>query len=229
VSILPLPDFTPETAQSPLDAAIQPAESIHLFALDAYSGQPGALPGVSFWPRAGARVIDMVVHYCISFCSGLLLGFSLAIVAALQHISVRTMLRGRTLHGITPFVFALLGMVAFEAICEGFHGSTPGKLMLSMVVIQEDGSPCRPGSAWIRSFAYIVDSLFFGLVGYFNMQKNPQQQRHGDEWAHTIVCRRANVAAQSLRGLGRFSLVLFFATLAAAALAILGMVIQLTS
>jgi uncharacterized RDD family membrane protein YckC len=92
------------------------------------------------------------------------------------------------------FAISLLGSVVLEAICEGFHGSTPGTLLLSMVVVQEDGSPCRPGSAWIRSIAYFIDSLFFGLIGYFNMPKNPQQQRHGDEWAHTIVCRRSDVA-----------------------------------
>jgi hypothetical protein len=61
------------------------------------------------------------------------------------------------------------------------------------------------------------------------MQKNPQQQRHGDEWAHTIVCRRSNVAQQNLRGTGQFMLVLFFAVLADAALIIVGAVVNLTT
>ena len=42
--------------------------------------------------------------------------------------------------------------------------------MLSMVVVQEDGSPCRIGSALIRSLAYLIDSLFFGAIAYFAMQ-----------------------------------------------------------
>jgi uncharacterized RDD family membrane protein YckC len=216
MSITPLPDLPPEP------------EGVHLSVLDSYLGQAGALPGVSFWPRAGARVIDLVIHYFISLCSGFFVGFLLAIVAALQHTSVRTLLARRTPGGIALFVFGLLGSIAFEAICEGFHGSTPGKLILSMVVVQEDGTPCRRGSAWIRSFAYLIDSLFFGLIGYFNMQKNPQHQRHGDEWAHTIVCRRSDVAPQNLRGAGQFTLALFFAVLADAALVILGTVIKLT-
>jgi uncharacterized RDD family membrane protein YckC len=216
MSIMPLPELPPEP------------EGIHLSALDAYVGRPGVLAGVSFWPRAGARIIDLIVHNCIALCSGFLVGILLGIVAALRHIPVR-LLVGHKPSGIALFAFALLGTVVFEAICEGFHGSTPGKLLFSMVVIQEDGSPCRPSSAWIRSFAFFIDALFFGLIGYLNMQKNPQQQRHGDEWAHTVVCRRSNVAPQNLRGVGQFTLALFFAALADAALLILGVVINQTT
>jgi uncharacterized RDD family membrane protein YckC len=215
MSITPLPDLPPEP------------EGIHLSALDSYLGQPGSLPGVSFWPRAGARIIDTVIHYLIAFGSAFLFGILLAFVAALQHTSARVLFAHRKLSGGALFVFALLGSIAFEAVCEGLHGSTPGKRLLSMVVVQEDGSPCRFGSACIRELAYFIDSLFFGLIGYFNMQKNPQQQRHGDEWAHTIVCRRSNVAPQNLRGDGQFTLAVFFATLAYAALFILGMLINL--
>src|SRR6266851_2447010 len=56
MSITPLPDLPPE------------AEGIHLSALDSYLGQPGTLPGVSFWPRARARVTDLVVPNPISHC-----------------------------------------------------------------------------------------------------------------------------------------------------------------
>jgi uncharacterized RDD family membrane protein YckC len=216
MSITPIPDLPPEP------------EGFHLSAIDAYIGQPGALPGVGFWPRVGARVIDLIVHNVIAVCCGFLVGILLAIVAALRHIPVY-LLVGHKKSGITLFALALLGTVAFEAICEGFHGSTPGKLLFSMVVIQEDGSPCRPWPAWVRSFAYFIDALFFGLVGYFNMQKSPQQQRHGDEWAHTIVCRRASVAPENLRGTGQFILAFFFASLADAALIIVGAVINQTS
>ena len=81
---------------------------------------------------------------------------------------------------------ALLGSLAYRVICTSVHGSTLGKLAFSMVVAQEDGSPCRFGSATIRELGYFVDALFFGPIGYFAMQKTPQEQRHGDEWA----CRR---------------------------------------
>jgi uncharacterized RDD family membrane protein YckC len=182
---------------------------------------------VSFWPRAVARAIDLAVHYFIAICSGFLFGMLLAVVAALQHTSVRALLAHRKRGGIALFAFALLASVVFQAICEGLHGSSPGKRLFSMAVVQEDGSPCRMGSAWIRSFAYFIDSLFFGLIGYFSMQKTPQQQRHGDEWAHTVVCQRSKVEPQNLRGAGQFALALFLATLAYSALMILGLLVNL--
>lgn len=215
MSITPLPDLTPEP------------EGIHLSAIDAYIGRPGTLPGVGFWPRAGARVVDLAIHYCVAICSGFLFGILLAFVAVLRRTSVQSLLVHRKHGGITLFVLALLASVVFQAICEGLHGSSPGKRLFSMGVVQEDGSPCRLGSAWIRSFAYFIDSLFFGLIGYLNMQKTPQQQRHGDEWAHTIVCRRSDIAPQNLRGAAQFTLAVFLATLAYSALIILGLLINL--
>jgi uncharacterized RDD family membrane protein YckC len=217
MSITPLPNLPSEP------------EGIHLSALDSYLVQPGALSGVTFWPRAAARVLDLVIHYFIAAGSGFFVGVMLGIVASLRDVSVRTLLAHRTPDAIWPFVFALLGSIAFEAICEGFHGSTPGKFCLSMVVMQEDGTPCRLGSAWIRSFAYLIDSLFFGLVGYFHMEKSPQEQRHGDDWAHTVVCRRSDIAPHNLRGGGQFALALFLAALADAALVIVGLVVKLTA
>lgn len=71
-----------------------------------------------------------------------------------------------------------------------------------------------------------MDSLFFGVVGYFNMQKSPQNQRHGDDWAHTIVCRRALVAPQNLRGIGQFVMVFLLAAMADSALAMVGLLLR---
>jgi hypothetical protein len=58
------------------------------------------------------------------------------------------------------------------------------------------------------------------------MKKTPQEQRHGDEWAHTIVCRRSDAPPQSLRGGKRFLAVFFLATAVEAALLMVGLLIQ---
>lgn len=217
MSTLPLPELPPQS------------EGIRLSALDAYAGQPGALPGVGFWPRVAARVFDLIVHYFIALCSGVLFGLLVAIAAGLQHNPRAASSLRHPSNGIALIVLGVLGSIVLEAICEGFHGATPGKFLLGMTVVQEDGSPCRPGPAIIRSFAYIVDSLFFGLIGYFNMQKTPQQQRHGDEWAHTIVCRRSEVSPQNLRGGGQFVLAFLFAGMADAALVIIGLLARIVA
>lgn len=208
---------TPESPLSPI--------SIRLSALSGYLSAPGALEGVGFWPRVGARLIDLVAHYCASFCGGILFVMML-VLAAGGHVS--PLILARLQHaGVVGFGFAILGSITYEAICESVHGSTLGKLILSMVVVQEDGSPCRAWPALTRSFAYLIDSLFFGLVGYSSMEKTPQQQRLGDQWAQTIVCKRTAVAQENLRGPGLFIVAMLFALMADAALAMIGLLLKL--
>jgi uncharacterized RDD family membrane protein YckC len=203
-----------------------PALGLELSALRAYAGEPGAIDGVAFWPRVAARVIDLLVHYLLSFLTGLFF-FFLVVIAAAGHPD--PLLVARMQHtGIAAFVFALLGSVIYEVICEAVHGSTLGKLTLSMGVVQEDGTPCRIGSALVRSFAYLVDALFFGMIGYLAMQKSPQMQRHGDEWAHTVVCKRSRIQPENQRTGGRFILALLFALMADAALIMVGLLLNLT-
>jgi hypothetical protein len=41
-----------------------------LSALRAYGTEAGTIEGVGFWPRAAARVIDLLVHILVRFCAG---------------------------------------------------------------------------------------------------------------------------------------------------------------
>lgn len=190
-----------------------------------YALQDQGLEGVSFWPRAIARVIDFFLHYLIGFLAGTLFRIMLE-VAAGGHIPFRILLRVSHL-GLPVFLGGLLGYTAYEVVFTTVHGSTVGKRILSMVVVQDDGSPCRLRSAVIRELGYFVDSIFFGLVGYLAMQKNRQEQRYGDQWADTVVCSRSHVAPENLRGPGRFVVALMFAAMADAAFLMVGLLIQL--
>jgi uncharacterized RDD family membrane protein YckC len=205
----------------PLDTPI----SVTTPSFAGYASEEG-IEGVGFWPRAAARVIDFIVHYIIGVCAGFLFGIILVIAAELSgHRGPFTVDPNS---GLTLFIFALLGSVAYHTICEGMNGSTVGKRLLSLVVLQEDGSPCRFNSALIRSFAYFVDALFFGVIAYFAMQKSRQQQRHGDAWAHTVVCRRSQVAPEKLRGRGQFVLACLLGTMVDAALLMVGLLLRFT-
>jgi hypothetical protein len=77
-------------------------------------------------------------------------------------------------------------------------------------------------AALLRSFAYVVDSLFFGAVGYFAMKDDPQHQRYGDQWAHTIVCKRSQVRPENLYDGGRIVLALFLGIVADSLLLMIG-------
>jgi hypothetical protein len=59
------------------------------------------------------------------------------------------------------------------------------------------------------------------------MQKSPQEQRHGDEWAHTIVCKRSDAPPQSLRAGGRFLGVLLLALVADGAFILVSLLMKL--
>jgi uncharacterized RDD family membrane protein YckC len=164
-------------------------------AFPGYLGTPGGLQAVAFGPRLGARLIDLGVHYVIALISGFIFGVLLGIVAAMKHLSALDLAHQVSGFTAAGFVLALLGSIAYHTLCEGMGGCTIGKQMLGMAVVGEDASPCDLKAATIRSFAYLIDSLFFGLVAYLQMNKTPQQQRHGDHWAKTVVVQRASLPA----------------------------------
>jgi uncharacterized RDD family membrane protein YckC len=113
-------------------------------------------------------------------------------------------------------------------ICTSVHGSTLGKRLLSMQVIQDDGSSCRLKSATIRELGYFVDVMFFGAIGYFAMRNDPEHKRHGDDWADTIVCKRAHAPLASQQGAMRFVLGLALAIAGDTALLMTGFLIQIS-
>ncbi len=186
-----------------------------------YAPDQSKLEGVTFWPRVGARVIDLIVHYIVSFVSGFV--FVVMLVVASGGKASPVMLAKLQHTGIANFLFALLGSFAYHVVFTTLHGSTVGKIALSMVVVQEDGSPCKFKSALIRELGYFVDALFFGIIGYSAMKDTIEQQRHGDTWAHTIVCKRALLSKEKLRGGDRFVMALIFALMADAALLMIGL------
>lgn len=199
--------------------------SVALPSFGGYAAQEGQLQGVSFWPRAGARVIDLIVHYLIAFLAGMLFVIML-VAASAGHVSpfVAAKLRHT---GVTGFVFALLGSFAYHVVFTTVHGSTLGKRVLGMVVVQEDSSPCRFKSALLRELTYFVDAMFFGIIGYMAMQKNVQEQRNGDTWAQTVVCKRADLSADKLRGTGTFLMAMMFALMADAAAIMIGFLLAI--
>ena len=210
-------DFTPELP-SDVPRATDPTD----FTLGGYTGPARVIEGVSFWPRVAARLIDIVVLMFLASLAGALFGVVLTIVAISTGQPVGLMIAKYRVAGVAVFICSVLAGVAYHTICEGLHGSTVGKLALQMVVVTEGGTQCDLGAALKREVAYFFDALFFGLIGYVSMKKSPQEQRYGDHWAQTIVCKRADVAPQYLHGGRRFAAVLALAALANIALVMLG-------
>jgi uncharacterized RDD family membrane protein YckC len=62
-----------------------------------------------------------------------------------------------------------------------------GKRLLSLQVLQDDGSRCRLLSAVIRELGYFVDVLFFGLIAYMTIQESSQYKRLGRQGVGRFV------------------------------------------
>ena len=179
---------------------------------------------VGFGKRAGARIIDFILHMGVALFVGVMMAFIIAVIGAMNGTDPEPLLQKMTETTWASRLIALLGMLVFFTICEGLHGSTPGKLLLGLVVLREDGRPCSYSQAAGRSFAFLLDGFFFGLVGYNAMKNSATDQRYGDQWVGTVVATRASAPPGSLRGAGRFigvfALALFLDGLALAASAL---------
>ena len=128
-------------------------------------------------PRALAWAID--------------LGIRIAIVVA---VWIPAMQLGRAGWGvvlITLFVVEWLLPAWFEA---AWHGQTPGKRAMGLMVLNDDGSPVRWPAALTRNLLRAADFLpFFYGLGLIAMLANRDFKRLGDLAAGTVVVYRSIV------------------------------------
>jgi uncharacterized RDD family membrane protein YckC len=191
------PEILPSSTEPSL---VQPQ-----FSMGGYLAPVGKLTGVGFGRRAAARIID----FCVTYVFGLVAGFSSGIVivlaAAATHQPYRVVVGRLQGFHLSTIMAAVAAGFFYEFILEGLHGSTAGKQMMGIVVVQEDGSPCSLKGAAIRSLGYFVDAMFFGIVGYTAMKRDESHQRYGDDWAHTVVVQKTTVSPEKRRGGGVFA------------------------
>ncbi len=164
-------------------------------------------PAAGFWIRALARILDTVFGLVVGFAAGSLAGIVIVILNVAGIVPPGWQSRIHQF-SLTSLGFSFLGMIAYHFFCEGIHGATLGKLCCGIRVVSEDGSPSTLKGALIRTLAYFIDALFFGLVGYNSMQKSPLKQRYGDVWGKTAVFKTKEMAPESQRTT-RFLLGLF--------------------
>ncbi len=86
----------------------------------------------------------------------------------------------------------LTAFVAYSAASEWLGAATFGKFCTGLRVGQAGDTRQRVSAraALIRSLAFLIDSLFFGLVAYSAVMRSQVGQRLGDEWAGTRVVWR---------------------------------------
>jgi uncharacterized RDD family membrane protein YckC len=170
--------------------------------------------GVGFMYRAGAQIIDLILHNLLTVSVGLGIGITMGFMAVLLKTSSAQLTAKLQETNVVDYVFPLIGYAVYHIVCEGFHGATLGKRVLGIHVVQEDGSPCSLGAAVIRSLVFYLDAAFFGLVAAASMRASELRQRYGDKWAHTVVVERAQLSQFDWSSRGGFIVVLLSALFA---------------
>ncbi len=138
--------------------------------------------------RGAAVLIDTLIQVAIG--TAVLLAVSGGALSAVSFLG-----RGGGLAG--PIVLASMAVAVF-AISVGYFivfeivwsGQTPGKRVLGIRAMRENGYPLRPVDSTIRNVLRVVDGLPVGYaVGVLVMLFNARSKRLGDFAASTIVVR----------------------------------------
>jgi uncharacterized RDD family membrane protein YckC len=93
-------------------------------------------------------------------------------------------------------LFALGWFVVVYVLLQGITGASPGKFLLGLRVVDEQGKPCGPVKSLIRSVLWIVDAAPWfipGLVGFVVALTSTGHRRVGDMAASTYVVARSSV------------------------------------
>jgi len=149
--------------------------------------------------RLAARLVDLMVHFGAAAYGAFCLAFVAAVAAPDRVDALLAGFGENTFFGVT---LGVLGSMLYQTCMEGIHGSSLGKRLFGLTVLSEEGGLCSLRQAWKRSFAFLLDSFFFGLIGYSNARNSPRKQRVGDEWADTVVVRTRSLPA-ALRRSGK--------------------------
>ena len=96
------------------------------------------------------------------------------------------------LGGQAPLVNIVLVTLAVEfvyfAVSEGVLGTTLGKRLFGLRVVRaDDGRPCGPLAAVVRTLLRLVDNVLFSAPGIAAIVSSPRRQRLGDRAANTLV------------------------------------------
>jgi uncharacterized RDD family membrane protein YckC len=137
--------------------------------------RPAGLP-----PRAVAFAFDLLVR-------GVIMGVLLVPLALLGNL-------GLGLGSLLLFLVSWWYMVLFEVFNQG---CSPGKQVMGLRVVQDDGTPIGWSASLIRNLLRFVDMLPFGyFFGAISCLQHPHFKRLGDLAAGTLVVYRDQASAR---------------------------------
>ena len=145
-----------------------------------------------FWRRLIAFIIDSTIVFfivIILFSIASLAFFSGAISANGDKILIDLV---DPMHFsaviISLWTFYSLINIAYFTYFHGATGRTPGKMILGLQVVSEDGAPISFGTAFLRSVGYFVSNILY--LGFIWAAFDKRKQGWHDKIAGTVVIIR---------------------------------------
>ncbi|WP_128478709.1 RDD family protein [Halorussus pelagicus] len=127
----------------------------------------------------GQRMVAAILDLAFAAVSGVVGSFVFAVGVVLvlgESASVPALVVGMV---VSPLLYFL--------VWEASLGRTPGKWLLGLVVVSEDGSPASFSSVLARNLLRPLDFAPFYVLGFLSMLATDRAQRVGDMAAGTVV------------------------------------------
>ena len=152
----------------------------------------------------GNRFLACAVDHLIQFFAIYLLAWVLAAATNAESVTQVSERLPRWVIAIMIIAFFLI-IVCYFVFFEGFwHGQTPGKRLLKLRVIREDGRPITFWEAAARNLLRIADMMPAPLIPFYSLGLisvfiSPRDQRIGDLFAGTVVVRERQDEAPTFK------------------------------
>lgn len=139
------------------------------------------------WVRLSAVVIDLVVMSIVFF--------------PVTRVVKGTWVMARADHSWVGGTFVtdplclafLVAMFLYFLLFEGLSGATPGKRLLGLRVVSEDGGRAGLTRSFLRNILRVIDGLpTLGIVAAVLISTSDERARFGDRVAETRVVREVS-------------------------------------
>ncbi len=147
-----------------------------------YHNPMDVVPKATFWMRAVATLVDAAIVFGLQ----MILGGLLALAGTV------TVVGSDGGGGETAFIvhfFSYLISFTYYIFFTGYCGQTPGKMVLRIKVVRQDGSPISYGRAAFREVpAKFLSGIIFG-IGYLMVIFDEQKRALHDRLSDTYVIK----------------------------------------
>ncbi len=148
-----------------------------------------------FWRRLVAFSIDGTIIFLIFVIFFIIA--SLAFFSGALSVNRQIFFMDITDPGSIPPVMIYLWLfyiflnIIYFTYFHGTTGRTPGKMIMNLQVISDDGHPISFGTAFLRSVGYFVSNILY--LGFIWVAFDKRKQSWHDKIAGTVVIIKENV------------------------------------